>query len=177
MKKMKRLVDVLLAAVMALAMLTACGGSSSNSTEAIVLNAMNTAWGTSYGNNSNLKAKVRAVLQKVDENGRIKVSDLPSVDRYGKMYCVSDYNFNTSTGDVSMIYYIVTEDNPNSSNVSSVKAIEVTDALLEEMKNAKPGDDKTDTREIAAVGVSAYTASNGKTYIGLAIKAGNVKAQ
>ena len=66
MKKMKRLVAVLLAGVMVLAMLTACGGgaggSSSNEIESKVLELLNTTSGTSFSNNAELQSKVRKAL-------------------------------------------------------------------------------------------------------------------
>ena len=177
MKKMKRLVAVLLAAVMALAMLTACGGggsgSSANSTEATVVNALNTTWGTHYGNDAALKAKVRATLQKVDENGMIKVSDLPTDALMGPGF--SDVNIGEN-GDASFVMYLMT-DGSTSSN-TAVKAIEVTPEFLKQMEDAKPSDSKPDVSMIKAIGVSTFTASNGKTYIGFAFKmAGNTKTQ
>lgn len=69
MKMFKRFAAALLAGVMVLAMLTACGGnggggSSSNEIESKVLQYLNTVNGTSYSNNADLQSKVRAVLAK-----------------------------------------------------------------------------------------------------------------
>ena len=64
MKMFKRFAAALLAGVMVLAMLTACGGgaggSSSNEIESKVLKYLNTVNGTSYSNNADLQSKVRA---------------------------------------------------------------------------------------------------------------------
>ena len=69
MKKMKRLVAVLLAGVMVLAMLTACGGGSGGAPKSvedqvadIYLSAMNAVLGTELSNDSTLAAKSKAAL-------------------------------------------------------------------------------------------------------------------
>lgn len=79
MKKMKRLVAVLLAGIMALAMLTACGGGSSTPTsdvekaEALYMDAYNAALGTNYENNTELKNQAKQLLDKsLDEAGVLK---------------------------------------------------------------------------------------------------------
>ena len=79
MKKMKRLVAVLLAGIMALAMLTACGGGSSTPTsdvekaEALYMDAYNAALGTNYENNTELKNQAKQLLDKsLDEAGALK---------------------------------------------------------------------------------------------------------
>ena len=79
MKKMKRLVAVLLAGIMALAMLTACGCGSSTPTsdvekaEALYMDAYNAALGTNYENNTELKNQAKQLLDKsLDEAGALK---------------------------------------------------------------------------------------------------------
>ena len=80
MKKMKRLVAVLLAGIMVLAMLTACGGGLSTPTsdvekaEALYMDAFNTALGTNYeNNNTELKNQAKQLLDKsLDEAGVLK---------------------------------------------------------------------------------------------------------
>ena len=83
MKMFKRFAAALLAGVMVLAMLTACGGgaggNSSNEIESKVLKYLNTVNGTSYSNNADLQSKVRAVLAKTDDTGVIKAEDVPYV--------------------------------------------------------------------------------------------------
>ena len=58
--------------------------------------------------------------------------------------------------------------------LKSVKALEVNDefkAKLDEvLKNATPGTPSGDLSTMKDVGVATYTTSNGKTYIGIAIK-------
>ena len=79
MKKMKRLVAVLLAGVMVLAMLTACGCGSSTPTsdvdkaEALYMDAYNAALGTEYKNDADLKTQAKQFLEKsLNEDGTLK---------------------------------------------------------------------------------------------------------
>lgn len=78
MKKMKRLVAVLLAGVMVLAMLTACGCGSSTPTsdvekaEALYMDAYNTALGADYKNDAELKKLAKTVLdENLNEKGAL----------------------------------------------------------------------------------------------------------
>ena len=79
MKKMKRLVAVLLAGIMALAMLTACGGGSFTPTsdvekaEALYMDAFNTALGTNSENDADLEKLAKQVLDdSLNEDGNLK---------------------------------------------------------------------------------------------------------
>lgn len=79
MKKMKRLVAVLLAGVMVLAMLTACGGGSFTPTsdvekaEALYMDAYNTALGADYKNDAELKNQAKQVLDtNLNDDGTLK---------------------------------------------------------------------------------------------------------
>ena len=176
MKMFKRFAAALLAGVMVLAMLTACG-SNSNETESKVLNALNTACGTSYNNNADLQAKVRAVLEKVDENGYIKATDLPVGEVDGeKETGVSDVVYNKDTGDLSMVIYLVA--GGVNADKTAAKLIEVNDEFMARVENVKPNSTKMDQiaegMTVDAIGIATVNA-NGKTYIGYAFKvSGNV---
>lgn len=116
MKMFKRFAAALLAGVMVLAMLTACGGnggggSSSNEIESKVLQYLNTVNGTSYSNNADLQSKVRAVLAKTDDTGVIKAEDIPYVqqgegENAQYMQCVSDFKMNEAEKTASFVMYV-----------------------------------------------------------------------
>ena len=81
MKKMKRLVAVLLAGIMALAMLTACGCGSSTPTsdvekaEALYMDSCNTVLDADadYENDAELKVQAKRLLEdSLDEDGKLK---------------------------------------------------------------------------------------------------------
>ena len=80
MKMFKRFAAALLAGIMVLAMLTACGGGLSTPTsdvekaEALYMNAFNTALGTNYeNNNTELKDQAKQVLDtNLNDNGTLK---------------------------------------------------------------------------------------------------------
>ena len=80
MKMFKRFAAALLAGVMVLAMLTACGGGLSTPTsdvekaEALYMDAFNTALGTNYeNNNTELKDQAKQVLDtNLNDNGTLK---------------------------------------------------------------------------------------------------------
>ena len=186
MKMFKRFAAALLAGVMVLAMLTACGGgaggSSSNEIESKVLKYLNTVNGTSYSNNADLQSKVRAVLAKTDDAGVIKAEDVPYVQKDNEyMQCVSDLNVNETENTVSFVMYVF---DPNKmdgmltpvtkAELKDVKPLEVNDefkAKLDDvLENVTPGTPSGDLSNMKAVGVATYTTSNGKTYIGIAIK-------
>lgn len=186
MKMFKRFAAALLAGVMVLAMLTACGGgaggNSSNEIESKVLQYLNTVNGTSYSNNADLQSKVRAVLAKTDDAGVIKAEDVPYVQKDNEyMQCVSDLNVNEAAKTVSFVMYVF---DPNKmdgmltpvtkAELKDVKPLEVNDefkAKLDDvLENVTPGTPSGKLSTMKDVGVATYTASNGKTYIGIAIK-------
>lgn len=189
MKMFKRFAAALLAGVMVLAMLTACGGgaggSNSNEIESKVLKYLNTVNGTSYSNSADLQSKVRAVLAEVDENGVISKDKFPSACVGGEgddalyMQGVMDYTISNGKASVTMI--IVNMSNLNNmltpvtkANLKDVKPLEVNDEfkaqLDESLKDATPSNPSGNLSTMKAVGVATYTASNGKTYLGIAMQ-------
>ena len=87
MKKMKRLVAILLASVLALVMLTACGEEAPQSlgqrAENLMIESFNKAYDTTYQNDADLKNKVGAMLNQIDENGEIDIASLNKSKMYG----------------------------------------------------------------------------------------------
>lgn len=163
MKKMKRLVAILLASVMALVMLTACGEEAPQSlgqrAEKVLMDSLNKAYNTSYENDADLKNKVTAVLNKIDENGEIAATDIPLA------YSEDGYNF-PGYLEKKDNTYIATYLMVASGSGRKLKALEVTE---ESLKNATSGPSTSSGKKPDAIGVASIE-KNGKTYIGVALK-------
>jgi len=164
MKKMKRLVAILLASVMALVMLTACGEEAPQSlgqrAEKVLMDSLNKAYNTSYENDADLKNKVTAVLNKIDENGEIAATDIPFA------YLADSYNF-PGYLEQKENTYIATYLMVASGSGKKLKALEVTE---ESLKNATSGPSTSSDKKPDAIGVASIE-KNGKTYVGFAFKA------
>ena len=163
MKKMKRLVAILLASVMVLVMLTACGEEAPQSlgqrAEKVLMDSLNKAYNTSYENDADLKNKVTAVLNKIDENGEIAATDIPLA------YLEGSYNF-PGYLEKKDNTYIATYLMVASGSGKKLKALEVTE---ESLKNATSGPSTSSVEKPDAIGVASIE-KNGKTYIGVAMK-------
>lgn len=163
MKKMKRLVAILLASVLALVMLTACGEEAPQSlgqrAEKVLMDSLNKAYNTSYENDADLKNKVTAVLNKIDENGEIAATDIPLA------YLEGSYNF-PGYLEKKDNTYIATYLMVASGSGKKLKALEVTE---ESLKNATSGPSTSSVEKPDAIGVASIE-KNGKTYIGVAMK-------
>lgn len=163
MKKMKRLVAILLASVLALAMLTACGEEAPQSlgqrAEKVLMDSLNKAYNTSYENDADLKNKVTAVLNKIDENGEIAATDIPLA------YLEGSYNF-PGYLEKKDNTYIATYLMVASGSGKKLKALEV---IEESLKNATSGPSTSSVEKPDAIGVASIE-KNGKTYIGVAMK-------
>ena len=160
MKKMKRLVAILLAGVLALAMLTACGEESGGSksfaqqVEEAAIRSYNASVSenSQLSNDSALRNRAMAMLNKIDENGMIGSDDALVFE------AAADSGVGTVTVILAGNLGVDPVDN-------KIPAIEITAAELEKMNNAKGTE--TDTNrygEVKAIGVAAKTI-NGKTYI------------
>lgn len=161
MKKMKRLVAILLASVMALVMLTACGEEAPQSlgqrAENLMIESFNKAYDTTYQNDADLKNKVGAMLNQIDENGMIATKD------------AIVFSYGVENGEQVVTMILAAQPNSHETN-GKVPAIEVTAADLEKLKNNNDSMGRpSGAGEYKAAGVAAKTMSNGKTYVAAGI--------
>lgn len=120
MKKMKRLVAVLLAGIMVLAMLTACGGGSFTPTsdvekaEALYMDAYNTALGADYKNDAELKNQAKQFLEEnLNADGTLKIDGKMTVTKKdGKVWTTV-----TILGSKNVPYGITSEELANKDKV------------------------------------------------------------
>lgn len=171
MKNWKKLVAMLLAGVMALAMLTACGGAGGAAggsvkkdediqTEQTIIREMNKkAGGASFTNNGTLKDVAWESLSKIDtETGSIKWSDAHTVKTTdGKTVFV---NVATS-GNVGY-----GDKNVTANNVTSVESSKLLDWM--ESNNLFHEIDFALTNRWVDIGVAAKKV-DGKVYVAVAV--------
>ena len=168
MKMFKRFAAALLAGVMVLAMLTACGGGSGSGTSTIgeefenkYIAAINTLRGENAGNLENdtdLRNKALAQLAKIKENGTIAPTDAntsivtPSAD--GKSVTV-------------VMISVGTKGEPDK---GVCQAKEITAESLDEITPDSAGADVVEAlRALKKIGI-ATKVINGKTYAAIAME-------
>ena len=168
MKMFKRFAAALLAGVMVLAMLTACGGGSGSGTSTIgeefenkYIAAINTLRGENAGNLENdtdLRNKALAQLAKIKEDGTIAAPDAntsivtPSAD--GKSVTV-------------VMISVGTKGEPDK---GVCQAKEITAESLDEITPDSAGTDVVEAlRAIKKIGI-ATKVINGKTYAAIAME-------
>ena len=166
MKMLKKIAAAIMAVAMATLMLTACGEEAPQSlgqrAEKVLMDSLNKAYNTSYENDADLKNKVTAVLNKIDENGVIAAEDVPlaiAEDKYTFPGYLEKKDDNTYVATYLMVASGVTSD-------GDFKALEVTE---ESLKNATSGPSTSSSKKPDAIGVASIE-KNGKTYIGVALK-------
>lgn len=181
MKKIKRLAAVLLAGIMALALLTACGGSDPGNpefdaeVESAYLDALNKAFGTAFENDDDIRAlAVTHVAEnsgadsltsesvwKTEENGKTVVRQV--------MLCW-ELKKDTGKGYVPLFY--------EAAKTEAIKANNTNVQVLLRTVNKERGSAEENgiTLELTALGVGAKTIG-GKTYVAIGFELTNTTAQ
>ena len=178
MKKMKRLVAVLLAGIMALSMLTACsggGGTGSSEFEAKVEQAymaeLNKTFGVNFNNDAAIKKLAVNYIQEVSgkqtlSNVALWKAEQPTKTTQNQVMVCFDPMQSTGEKYVKFYYEVDKAENitPDATNIATLKL--TWDAIQ------KLGNSAGKTVELTALGVGAKTIG-GKTYvaIGIGVKA------
>lgn len=181
MKKIKRFAAVLLAGIMALALLTACGGSGSDNpefdakVESAYLDALNTAFKTSFENDDAIRAL--AVTHITEKSGADSLT--------GRARCKTEGDETTVVRQVQLCYDVRKSTKENyvplfyeAAKTEAIKANNTNVQVLlrtvnEEIANA---DKNGITLELTALGVGARTIG-GKTYVAIGFELTNTTAQ
>ena len=175
MKKMKRLVAVLLVGIMALAMLTACGGTGNDAATAKFEGKVEQAYMTKLNEELNKKFKNYVAIKEFKNDDAIKNL---AVDYIGKMADKEIQNSNDlwtndeTTQDWVMICYDHTENGYVMSSYEAANAETITpdgktiDAFLNlAWTKAHAGN----TAKFTALGVGVKTI-DGKTYVAIGVR-------
>lgn len=181
MKKIKRFAAVLLAGIMALALLTACGGSGSDNpefdaeVESAYLDALNKAFKTSFENDDAIRAL--AVTHIAEKSGADSLT--------GRARCKTEGDETTVVRQVQLCYDVRKSTKENyvplfyeAAKTEAIKANNTNVQVLlrtvnEEIANA---DKNGITLELTALGVGARTIG-GKTYVAIGFELTNTAAQ
>ncbi len=175
MKKMKRLVAVLLAGIMALAMLTACGGTPSTpgssefetKVEQAYMAKLNEAFGTEFNNDAAIKKLAVDYIQEVSgaetlSNTALWKHENPTANTQNQVMVCFDPAQSTGNEYVKFYYEVDKAENitPDATNIATLKLTWDTIQKLA-ANNGK-------TIELTALGVGAKTIG-GKTYVAIGI--------
>lgn len=181
MKKIKRFAAVLLAGIMALALLTACGGSGSDNpefdakAESAYLDALNKKFGKKFENDDAIRAL--AVTHIAEKSGADSLT--------GSARCKTDGDETTVVRQVQLCYdtksskpdafvplfYEAAKTDAIKANYTNVQA------LFKTVKDERDGAEKNGrTLELTALGVGAKTIG-GKTYVAIGFELTNTTAQ
>lgn len=181
MKKIKRFAAVLLAGIMALALLTACGGSGSDNpefdakVESAYLDALNKAFGTSFENDDAIRAL--AVTHIAEKSGADSLTGSARCKTEGDETTVVRqvqlcYDTKSSKPDAFVpLFYEAAKTEAIKANNTNVQVLLRT--VNKEIANA---DKNGRTLELTALGVGAKTVG-GKTYVAIGFELTNTAAQ
>ena len=170
MKKMKRLVAVLLAGIMALAMLTACGGTPGtpgssefeNKVQQAYMVKLNEAFGTKFNNDAAIKKLAVDYIQEVSGAPTLNSNTLwkhenPTANTQNQVMVCFDPMQSTGNEYVKFYYEVDKAENftPDATNIATLK---LTWETFQQITGNKV--------ELTALGVGAKTIGN-KTYVAI----------
>lgn len=172
MKKMKRLVAVLLAGVMVLAMLTACGGTGNDAAtakfegkvEQAYMTKLNEKFGENFENDAAIKKLAVEYIEKMANKETLTKDELWTKEEPTEktqnwvMIC---YDVNQSTGKYVTSSYEAGKAETITPDETTIKAF----LNLAQMKRGQVGN----TAKFTALGVGAKTI-NGKTYVAIGFR-------
>ena len=181
MKKIKRFAAVLLVGIMALALLTACGGSDSDNpefdpkVESAYLDALNNTFGTSFENDADIK---RLAIEHIEE--KHGADSLTSIAR-----CKIEGDGKTVVRQVQLCFdtrsskpdaYVPLFYEAAAAQTITANRLNVQ-ALFKTVKDECGGAEENGrTLELTALGVGAKTIG-GKTYVAIGFELTNTTAQ
>ena len=171
MKKMKRLVAVLLAGVMVLAMLTACGGTGNDAAtakfeakaEQVYMAKLNDAFGKEFKNDAAIKKLAVEYIEKMANKETLTKDELWTKEEPTEktqnwvMICYDVQN----TGKYVMSSYEAAQAETITPDETTIKAF----LNLAQMKRGQVGN----TAKFTALGVGVKTI-NGKTYVAIGFR-------
>ena len=176
MKKLTKLTSLLLAGIMALAMLTACGGTGNDAATAKFEAKVEQAYMAKLNEELNTKFKKYVAIKELKNDDAIKTSAVKHIEEVAKKETL-DYNDlwvnGETTQDWVMICYDVTGEGYVMSSYEAGKAETITPdettikafLNLAQMKRGQVGN----TAKFTALGVGAKTI-NGKTYVAIGFR-------
>ena len=177
MKKIKRFAAVLLAGIMALALLTACGGSGSDNpefdakAESAYLDALNKKFGKEFENDDAIRAL--AVTHITEKSGADSLT--------GRARCKTDGDETTVVRQVQLCYDVRKSTKENyvplfyeAAKTEAIKANNTNVQVLLRTVNKERGgaEENSITLELTALGVGARTIG-GKTYVAIGFELTN----
>ena len=181
MKKLKRLAAVLLAGIMALALLTACGGSGSDNpefdaeVESAYLDALNKKFGKEFENDADIKTL--AVKHIAEISGAESLT--------GSARCKTEGDEKTVVRQVQLCYDVRKSTKENyvplfyeAAKTEAIKAnyTNVLTLFKTVEKELGGAEENGRTLELTALGVGARTIG-GKTYVAIGFELTNTAAQ